>query len=104
MDRLRLWGAAAAAIALLVVIWILSPGLHHPHVATAKFEDKFPNDQFPSTYKPQPSRPVLIRNATVLTGTDREIDQGDVLIADSKIKAVGKGLGAPPGASVVNGT
>jgi imidazolonepropionase-like amidohydrolase len=86
------------------VIGIFSPGLHRPHVATAKVEDKFPNDQFPSTYKPQPSRPVLIRDATVLTGTDREIERGDVLMANGRIRAIGKGLAPSSGTTVVDGT
>ena len=102
MDRMSLWGVAAATAVLLLIIWIFTPGPHHSQTQGA-VADKFPNDQFPSTYKPQSSNPVLIRNAVILTGTDREIDGGDVLMVDGKIKAVGKGLTAPSRATVVDG-
>ncbi|GAB3940833.1 amidohydrolase family protein [Spirosoma harenae] len=48
---------------------------------------------------------VLIRNATVWTNEKDGILTGaDVLIADGKISKVGKGLTAPAGAKVVDGT
>jgi imidazolonepropionase-like amidohydrolase len=59
---------------------------------------------FPSTYKPQPGAPTLIRHATVLTGTGQRIDDGDVLLADGRIQAVGSNLTAPPGARTVDAT
>jgi imidazolonepropionase-like amidohydrolase len=43
---------------------------------------------------------VLIRSATVLTGTGSRLDGADVLIVDGKISAVGAGLAAPDGAQV----
>ncbi len=62
-------------------------------VATNEVADQFPNDQFPSTYKPLPSKPTLIRGATVLTGTDKELKNTDVLMQDGKIVAVGQHAG-----------
>jgi imidazolonepropionase-like amidohydrolase len=44
---------------------------------------------YPSTYKPMPSEDVLIRNATVLDGTGRQLDGGSVLIQNGRIAAVG---------------
>ncbi|HEY7687915.1 MAG TPA: amidohydrolase, partial [Dongiaceae bacterium] len=44
---------------------------------------------YPSTYKPMPSEDVLIRNATVLDGTGRQLDGASVLIQNGKIAAVG---------------
>jgi imidazolonepropionase-like amidohydrolase len=61
-------------------------------------------DPFPSTYRPIASAPVLIRNATVLTGSGERLDGADVLMQDGKIAAVGAGLTAPAGAQVVDGT
>ena len=58
---------------------------------------------YPSTYAPPAAPPVLIRDATVLTGTGERIDQGDVLIADGRISAVGRDLQAPAGATIVEG-
>ena len=58
---------------------------------------------YPSTYQVPQSAPVLIRNATVLTGTGARLDNADVLIADGRISAVGSNLTAPPNATVVDG-
>ncbi|HWP94228.1 MAG TPA: amidohydrolase [Gammaproteobacteria bacterium] len=57
---------------------------------------------FASTYKPLPSRPTLIVNATVLTGTGERIDGGAVLMRDGKIAAVGRDVAAPEGAVVID--
>ncbi|MBP7370588.1 MAG: amidohydrolase, partial [Arenimonas sp.] len=59
---------------------------------------------YASTYQAMPSAPVLLQNATILTGTGERIDAADVLIQDGKIQAVGKGLTAPANAQVINAT
>src|SRR5262245_55020119 len=58
---------------------------------------------YPSTYKPQPSAPTLIRGATVLTGTGQRLDDADVLIAEGRIRGVGRNLDAPADARIVDG-
>jgi imidazolonepropionase-like amidohydrolase len=60
------------------------------------------SEPFPSTYKVPVNAPVLIQGATVLTGTGERLDGADVVIADGKIQAVGKGLAAPAGARIVD--
>ncbi len=62
---------------------------------------EFPPDPFPSTYRPLPSRPTLIRGARIYTGAGDEIEDGDVLLKDGRIAAVGHGLTAPADAAVV---
>jgi imidazolonepropionase-like amidohydrolase len=47
---------------------------------------------------------ILIHNATVLTVTKGTIENGNVLIEDGKIAAVGKNLSAPAGATIVDGS
>ncbi len=48
---------------------------------------------------------VLVRNATVWTNEkDGILKETDVIVADGKIKSIGKGLTAPSGAKVVDGT
>ncbi len=47
---------------------------------------------FPSTYAAPSAAAVLIRNATVLTGTGERLDEADVLLRDGRIAAVGRGL------------
>jgi imidazolonepropionase-like amidohydrolase len=56
-----------------------------------------------STYAPgDQGAPVLIRNATILTGTGTRIDGGDLLLERGRISAVGSGLQAPAGARVID--
>jgi imidazolonepropionase-like amidohydrolase len=59
---------------------------------------------YPSTYQAIASVPVLLRNATVLTGTGERLDNADVLMQDGKIAAVGKNLNAPNNARTVDAT
>ena len=59
---------------------------------------------FPSTYRPFPSRPTLIRNATIMTAAGPSIQNGSVLLRDGKIAAVGASITAPPDALVIDGT
>src|SRR5207249_5607529 len=60
-------------------------------------------DPFPSTYRPFPSRPTLIRNVTVMTAAGPSIVNGAVLLRDGKIAAVGTNLAVPSDALVVDG-
>jgi imidazolonepropionase-like amidohydrolase len=48
-------------------------------------------EPYPSTYQPLPSKPLLITNATVLTGTGARIENGNILLRDGRIAAVGPG-------------
>ena len=59
-------------------------------------------DPFPSTYQVPVNPPVLIRGATVLTGTGERLDGADVVIADGRIQSVGKGLAVPANSSVID--
>ena len=58
---------------------------------------------YASTYARIASGPVLVRNATVLTGTGQRLEGADVLMRDGRIAAVGNGL-STEGATVVDGT
>ena len=74
-----------------------------PAAETGNSAVEFPPDPFPSTYKPLPSRPTLIRHALVYTGTGEEIAGGDVLMEDGRITSVGRDVPAPAGAEIVDG-
>jgi len=56
---------------------------------------------YPSTYSPPASAPILIRGATVLTGTGARLDDTDLLLRDGKIAAIGRSLAAPADARIV---
>jgi imidazolonepropionase-like amidohydrolase len=60
------------------------------------------SETFPSTYQVPVSSPVMIQGATVLTGTGERLDGADVLIANGRIQAIGKGLAAPGDARIVD--
>ena len=55
-----------------------------------------------SSYRPVPSTPTLLRNATVLIGNGERLDGADVLLVDGRIEQVGQGLRAPAGAREVD--
>ena len=58
-------------------------------------------DAYPSTYRAPKGPPILIRSATVLTGTGTRLDAADLLIVEGRISAIGAGLAAPAGAMVI---
>lgn len=57
---------------------------------------------FPSTYTPRPSVLTALVNATILTGTGEEIQEGVVLLADGRIAAVGRNVAVPQGAQIID--
>jgi len=57
---------------------------------------------YSSTYQAASGPPILIQNATVLTGTGARIDGGDVLIVDGRIAAVGQQLDAPANSQIID--
>jgi imidazolonepropionase-like amidohydrolase len=74
-------------------------------VAASEGGVSVPNDNpFPSTYKPFPSRPTVIRNVTILTAAGPTIRNGSVLLRDGKIAEVGASVSAPADAVVIDGT
>jgi len=54
-----------------------------------------PRDPYASTYEPQPTDPLLITGATVLTGTGERLEEAAVHVVNGRIAAVGRGLTAP---------
>jgi imidazolonepropionase-like amidohydrolase len=80
-------------------------------VKPAKVADKVvpkvnPNP-YPSTYKPYPGVPTLVRNVTVYDGEGGRIEHGSVLFADGKIVSVSgplADLAAPAGTVTLDGT
>jgi len=52
----------------------------------------FALDPYPSTYRPAPRTDTLIVNATILDGAGARIDNGELLIRDGRIVALGQGL------------
>ena len=62
---------------------------------------------YPSTYKPYPGVPTLVRSVTVYDGEGGRIEHGSVLFADGKIVSVAGALAdiaAPAGTVTIDGT
>jgi imidazolonepropionase-like amidohydrolase len=58
---------------------------------------------FPSTYRKIDSQPVVITNVTVLDGIGGKIEDGEILLKDGVIVAVGKSVRLPSGAIEIDG-
>ncbi len=72
-------------------------------LATGPGAVSVPNaDPFPSTYRPFPSRPTVIRNATIMTAAGPTIRNGAILLRDGKIVSVGPAVDAPTDAVVID--
>jgi len=90
-----------ALICMLAVACALSACASRPEKPTTPSPDAAAMQPYPSTYRPPQSAPVLIRSATVLTGTGTRLEATDVLLVDGRIGAIGAGLAAPAGAQVI---
>jgi len=75
-----------------------------PQATQAAESSSVERAQYPSSYRRHPNRPVVIRNATIMTATGQEIANGSLLMKDGKIVAIGKSVDAPGDAMVVDGT
>ncbi|HTI38482.1 MAG TPA: amidohydrolase [Vicinamibacterales bacterium] len=71
--------------------------------ATAIAADQQTNP-YASTYQPLPSRPTVIRNATILTAAGPVIERGAVLLQNGKVAAVGQTVNAPADAVIIDGS
>jgi imidazolonepropionase-like amidohydrolase len=59
-------------------------------------------EAYASTYRPLPSQPTLIRGGTVMTAAGEVIPNGQVLLVDGRIAAVGAQVSAPANARVID--
>jgi len=62
-----------------------------PADSSSKTNDADKPAPFASTYAPQPSSTVLLKNAKLIDGVSKDIREGDLLVADGKIAFVGTG-------------
>jgi imidazolonepropionase-like amidohydrolase len=95
---------ALSALALAAATAACSQGQARPADSPAPQSAQRPADPFPSTYRPLPSQPMLIRGGTVMTATGQIIPNGQVLMVDGRISAVGQTVQAPANAVVVDAT
>lgn len=94
MNRLLTTGLAAA-IALAL------GACGEPDKAKPTLE--LPNkDPFPSTYHANAKGTLVIKGATLLTGTGAQLSAADLVVTDGKIVAVGEGLQVAEGATIID--
>ena len=104
-------GALYRATAILALTAMLAgcagAGEAGPKTAGAAPEKPAPvsfnRDPYPSTYKPYPGQPTLVRGVHVYDGKGGDLARADVLFADGKIVGVGDSLQAPANALVIDG-
>lgn len=80
-----------------------APGAAEP--ASAPMPEDSPaatSQPFASTYTPMPSQPTLIRGATIMTATGEVIPNGELLMVDGEIAAVGASVDAPADVAVID--
>lgn len=99
---LKALGASIAALSVLG----LAACSNDTNTGSAETGDvdvvRYDANPFPSTYEPVPSGVTLITGATVFDGVGGELENTDILIENGRIAAIGSGLSAPEGASVID--
>ncbi len=91
-----------AALSLLATPSLAAKDKKADAGAAAKAAKEFDKNPYPSTYKPYPGAPVLIRGATVFDGTGRRFDNASVELRDGKVVAVHTGkVEIGPGTTVI---
>ncbi|HST62441.1 MAG TPA: amidohydrolase [Longimicrobium sp.] len=96
---------ALSALALAAVAAACSQGQARPADRPApQSASQRPADPFPSTYRPLASAPTVIRGGTVMTAAGQIIPNGQVLMVNGRIAAVGQTVDAPAGAVIVDAT
>jgi imidazolonepropionase-like amidohydrolase len=96
-------GLAGLILPALFAACATSPKPGTPSPAGGPADSTAAAAQYASTYERRPFQPVLIRNATILTGAGPEVT-GSILFADGKIVAVGAEVTAPADALTIDGT
>ncbi len=101
-----------AASPALVAIMLLSACTTAPKPQTAArpaaakpATPRWNADPYPSTYKPYPSTPTVIRGATIYDGEGGRIERGVVFLSDGKVTRIGgPDTPVPADATVIDGT
>lgn len=101
--KMRHWRSCAIAASVMLTAAGSWAQVSAPAATTRPGMDpSFDVDAFPSVYKPAPSEPTAIINATLLTAAGPRIDRGVLLIRDGKIAAVGRDVAVPAGIRVID--
>lgn len=92
--------APLALIGVLSALLIGCGGEQAPDTDDSKADASA--EAYASTYEPMPSESTLITNATIYTGTGEKIENGQLLISDGRIAAIGNQVDAPEGVKTID--
>lgn len=92
----------ARLLALAGLGLALSAAAPVPHKPVVRHETPWKADPFPSTYRPLPRSDFLITHAVVLDGTGKRINDGEVLVRDGRVVAIGAHLPDTAGARAID--
>ena len=96
-TRLLLAAAASAALAACA-----TAGSDEPAASASAYD--YPENPYPSTYRPYPGAPTALVGATVYDGAGGRIENGTVLFAEGKVVGVGgPDLAIPAGYTRIDG-
>ncbi len=87
---------------LALAVLLVPAAMARKRAPRAEVTLPFAVDPNPSSYRPLPRTDTIITHATVLDGAGQRIDDGDVLIRDGRIVAVGKAIGDRGNATVID--
>ena len=88
----------ACSFAVVVAGCVTPQEKSPPSASTAAIQ----KPAYPSTYTPASAAPVVIRNATILTGTGERLNGATLVIADGRIQSVGTDAAGPGNAQVID--
>lgn len=67
-------------------------------------EQQIAKPAFPSTYQPMNSGPIIIRNATLLTGAGEQLEGMSILLSEGRIQLIRKQIDNPGNAEIIDAT
>jgi imidazolonepropionase-like amidohydrolase len=101
VGRFRSHLLHVAGVLGLATIGLAPSGAAPAHRAVGR-EAPWKADPFPSTYRPLPRSDLLIMHAIVLDGAGARIADGEVLVRDGRVVAIGQHLAHTAGARVID--
>jgi imidazolonepropionase-like amidohydrolase len=101
------WSLLAASLALSACAASKEPPKTVAAKSAVKASATIIKDPYPSTYKPYPGQPTIIRNVTIYDGEGGRIENGSVLFADGKVTSLSGAMAdiaLPAGTVTIDGT
>ncbi|HKX35239.1 MAG TPA: amidohydrolase, partial [Rhizorhapis sp.] len=79
----------SVALGLAVLVASAASGEDRKEARDKENPSAAPADPYPSTYAPYPSRPTVIRGATILDGEGGRVENGVLFLSGGRVEAIG---------------